>query len=76
MVKAATKTATKTPPKRKIIADYVVTKSDVIDQNEARVRLEIVKLTVPLNGFMELDLPVQLSIIETLTQYVLTGKRE
>lgn len=44
-------------------------------EQEVAVRLEMVKLTVPLEGFMELDLPVQLSIIDTLTQYILTGKR-
>jgi hypothetical protein len=52
-----------------------VVKSDYDNEKEIPIRLEIVKLTVPLNGFMELELPVQLSIIETLTQYVLTGKR-
>lgn len=51
----------------------IKTASDV--DKEISVRLEMVKLTVPLEGFMQLDLPVQLSIIDTLTQFVLTGKR-
>ena len=52
-----------------------VVKSDHENEREIPIRLEMVKLTVPLEGFMQLDLPVQLSIIDTLTQFVLTGKR-
>jgi hypothetical protein len=39
------------------------------------VRLDIVKTLVVIPSFMELELPIQLSIMDTLVKYVLTGER-
>lgn len=65
MAKAATKT-TKTPVKN----DFEIEPWLQID-----VRKEVVLKLVPIEGFMELELPVQLSIIDTLVTYILTGTK-
>ena len=58
------KAATKTPVKSKV--DPLV---------EIEVRKDVVLKLVPIEGFMELELPVQLSIIDTLVTYILTGQK-
>jgi len=50
-------------------------KATASSDTEIQVRLDIVKTLVVIPQFMELDLPVQLSIMETLVKYVLTGER-
>jgi len=50
-------------------------KTTASSDTEIQVRLDIVKTLVVIPDFMSLELPVQLSIIETLVNYVLTGKK-
>jgi hypothetical protein len=46
-----------------------------VSDSEINVRLEIVKTLILVPDFVELEVPVQLSIIDTLVNYVLTGKK-
>lgn len=45
------------------------------DANSVQVRLEVVKSLMAVPGFAEFDLPTQFSIIDSLVNYVLTGKK-
>jgi hypothetical protein len=42
---------------------------------EIQVRLDITKTLIVIPDFVVMELPVQLSIIDTLVNYVLTGKK-